>query len=152
MIFDADRDIDFCQVCVRTAGSVAGTVCVAIYEVAASGGPGLLVGQSDAATVPTVAGPIDLTWTTPCPVEAGVLYWVGFKPEHSGTNPLWSGLSSDTSLCMGASFLTAASNTCNPVTGLFRLSMDAGAFPADMTATAMSAHYNTNLPWVGFEK
>jgi hypothetical protein len=151
MIWDSDRTIDFSQICVRVAGSLAGTARVAIYELASTNGPGLLVGQSDSATVPTVAGPIDLAWTTPCDVEAGKLYLIGFKAEHAGTNPTWACMAIDTSLDMGASFLVAASNTCNSVTGLFKTSMAAGAFPSDMTATAMSAHYNTALPWVGFE-
>jgi hypothetical protein len=151
MIWETDRTIDFSQICVRVAGSLAGTARVAIYELASTNGPGLLVGQSDSATVPAVAGLIDMTWTTPCSVVAGVTYLIGFKPEHAGTNPTWAGMALDTSLDMGASFLASASNTCNPVTGLFRIGMASGAFPSDMTATAMSAHYNTALPWVGFE-
>ena len=146
-LFDRAMTISTSRVSLRAAGSIAGTVRVAIFNIASDGSVGTVVGQSDSTVVPTVAGIIDLTWTTPCSVSAGA-YYVGFKTEFTGTTPQWASMTQATWLPHGFGFLTGASNTANNITGYIR-NIGAGAFP-DMTGLSLTPHYATAIPTVGF--
>lgn len=149
MRFSAGRTITTSRSSIRTAGSLAGVVRHSIYNIASGGGPGTVVGQSDATTSPATAGIIDLTWSTPCVIPSAGTYYVGFKAENTGTNPAWAALTPPTDTPHGFGFLPAASNTANSISGYYR-SVGTGVM-GDMTGLTLVPHYASAIPWVGFE-